>query len=379
MTLRACIAAVTVFAAACNAPQNLNASIDLESFPAQKLSDYRLFADAALQIPNPGVIPYDLNTPHFADYAQLHRFLWLPPGEKIQYKKDEPMQYPIGATLILTVAYRNDIKDPAQGERLIETRLFVLTGDGWDTFQYVWNEEMTEATLALSGARVDVSWRDHNGAQQDLRYYVPNRNQCKMCHQIDGDLQPLGPLFARNLNRDQQYGSQQQNQLAHWSGIGILEGLPEDPDDAPRWPIWDDPSTGDLNDRARAYLDMNCSGCHRPGGLAYTSGLDLRYTQNDPVRFGIFKAPIAAGRAAGKGRFGIVPGQPEDSILLHRMRSTDPGIRMPVVGRSLVHKEGVALIQAWIEQLEYPELAALQADAERFLVTRGHRESKKSE
>ena len=43
-----------------------------------------------------------------------------------------------------------------------------------------------------------------------------------------------------------------------------------------------------------------------------------------------------------------MPGQPDDSIIAYRMASADPGEMMPVLGRSTVHREGVALIKAWI-------------------------------
>ena len=42
--------------------------------------------------------------------------------------------------------------------------------------------------------------------------------------------------------------------------------------------------------------------------------------------------------------------------MLFRLNSTDPGIRMPVVGRSIAHKEGVALITRWITEMNYPQL-----------------------
>ncbi|MEZ6079927.1 MAG: hypothetical protein R3C56_30910 [Pirellulaceae bacterium] len=64
----------------------------------------------------------------------------------------------------------------------------------------------------------------------------------------------------------------------------------------------------EMSIHARAYLDMNCSSCHRPGGIGFTSGLDLRYEQDEPVRFGVYKAPVAAGRSAGNARFVIKPG-----------------------------------------------------------------------
>ena len=39
---------------------------------------------------------------------------------------------------------------------------------------------------------------------------------------------------------------------------------------------WDN-SYYSLNDRARAYLDMNCAHCHNSKGPANTSGLFLEY------------------------------------------------------------------------------------------------------
>ena len=138
------------------------------------------------------------------------------------------------------------------------------------------------------------------------------------------------------------------------------KGGPENPDKAPRTPAWDVPDSGSLEDRARAYLDMNCGSCHRPNGAAYTSGLDLTYEQRTPIRYGVYKAPVAAGRGVGNTRFAILPGDPGVSMLVHRLSSVDPGIRMPVVGRGLVHEEGVSLIREWIAELSFTELAERQ-------------------
>ena len=152
-----------------------------------------------------------------------------------------------------------------------------------------------------------------------------------------------------------------ENQLLHWARIGYLNGIPENIDEIPRIPVWNDPTTGTVEERARAYLDMNCSSCHQPNGLAHTSGLDLTYDQQIPVRYGVFKAPVAAGRGAGDARFAIQPGRPDSSMLLQRLVSTDPGVRMPIVSRSLVHEEGVALIEEWISQMEFSEMTRLQS------------------
>ena len=112
---------------------------------------------------------------------------------------------------------------------------------------------------------------------------------------------------------------------------------------APRLAVWDDPKSGTLDARARAWLEINCAHCHSPEGPARNSGLDLLASQRNPTRFGINKPPVAAGIGSGGLAFDIVPGQPDKSILVYRIASTHPGIMMPELGKRLVHEEGVAL------------------------------------
>lgn len=342
--------------------------VEPEAAFAELLSAYNLFLDPQQQVPNEGVIPYELNTPHFADHAMLRRFLWLPPGESCHYQSDGQIEYPHGAVIVSTVSYPFDQRQPELGHKLVETRLWIRRSSGWEGAQYVWNDQATDARLALVGHQVDVQWTDLTGTIHQHRYRVPNRNQCIQCHAINDQLVPLGPMHARNLHRSVDYSFGSESQLQHWSTIGLLTGLPENAEVIPHVPKWNQPDSGDLDSRARAYLDMNCSGCHRPGGIAMTSGLDLRFEQREPVRFGIYKAPVAAGRAAGNGRFVIEPGQPDKSILLRRLESTDPGIRMPIVGRSLVDEEGVQLIRDWISAMQYAELTAQQQELDQRVI-----------
>ena len=49
--------------------------------------------------------------------------------------------------------------------------------------------------------------------------------------------------------------------------------------------------------------------------------------------------------------FAIAPGDPAHSFLIYRLESTDPGIAMPEVGRSTVHREGAALLRQWIAEM----------------------------
>jgi mono/diheme cytochrome c family protein len=116
--------------------------------------------------------------------------------------------------------------------------------------------------------------------------------------------------------------------------------------------IWNDPKTGTLDERARAYLEVNCAHCHNPKGPARTSALDLLASQTDPTLWGLHKPPVAAGRGTGGRKFDIVPGKPDESIMVFRMESTEPGVMMPELPRRMVDDEGVALIREWIAKMK---------------------------
>jgi len=46
-----------------------------------------------------------------------------------------------------------------------------------------------------------------------------------------------------------------------------------------------------------------------------------------------------------------VPGNSEDSIMMFRMQSLDPGIMMPESGRALTDEAGIRLLKEWIDKL----------------------------
>jgi hypothetical protein len=64
------------------------------------------------------------------------------------------------------------------------------------------------------------------------------------------------------------------------------------------------------------------------------------------------KRPVAAGRGSADLDFPIAPGAPDRSILVHRLASSDPGIMMPELGRTLVDGEGLALVRQWIAEMK---------------------------
>lgn len=312
-------------------------------YPA-KLSAWRLFTGtpAALQ-PNAGVIPYDLNTPLFSDYATKFRFVWMPPGTSAQYSDTDVFAFPVGTILSKTFAFNGK-------QRIIETRLLVRATEGWVTLPYVWNAAQTDAFLEVAADPVTVHWNHPSGKHYDIDYVIPNTNQCKGCHDSAKVVTPIGPK-ARNLNKDFRYPEGRFNQLVYWTRAGYLKGAPP-PEQAPKLAVWDDPASGSLDARARAYLEVNCAHCHNPKGPANTTGLYLLAAQTDAMRLGVCKVPVSAGQGSGDLLFDVVQGRPEESILVHRMESVTPKIMMPELGRTVVHEEGLALVRQWIASLQ---------------------------
>jgi len=346
--LAAALCALWLSGAAAPASPPVDAALLVADDPAPTLDAYHLFTDASGREPNAGLTPYALNTPLFSDYAEKFRYLYLAPGTAATYRAQGVLDFPVGAALIKTFAYPADFREPDAKLRFIETRLLIHKPGGWVALTYVWNAAQDQATLKRAGLRVAVSFVDRRGQAQHIDYGVPNVNQCKQCHSLAGALTPIGPK-ARNLNRDFASADGTENQLGRWIRLGLLKGAP-DPAQLPRLPRWDDGAAA-LEGRARAYLDVNCAHCHNRAGLASNSGLYLTFEETDPAALGIGKRPVAAGRGSGGLSFSIAPGHPEQSILLYRMASTEPGVMMPQIGRTLSDKEAVALIREYIASM----------------------------
>ena len=296
------------------APLPAPVALDLirsDTLPA-KLSDLRFFNGA---VPNAGVQPYALNTALFSDYTDKDRYLYLPVGTRAVFDADGLPIFPVGAALIKT--FRS-------GAVKIETRVMLHRASGWVALPYVW--QGGDAVLKRAGTRVAVTIRG-----RAIDYAVPNVNQCKECHAVDGTMTPIGPK-ARNLTPGM---------------LGVSAG-------GIRLPKWGD-TAAPIESRARAYLDVNCGHCHNPKGAASNSGLNLTWETTSRTALGIGKTPVAAGRGSGGFLYSIDPGHPERSIMVHRMATAEPGVAMPEVGRAMVHDEGVKLVGDWIAGMK-PEI-----------------------
>jgi uncharacterized repeat protein (TIGR03806 family) len=307
----------------------------------EQLSAWHLFSDGPKQTPNGRVQPYDVISPLYSDYTHKRRFIWIPEDTVIDYDDATQWSFPVGSIVIKTFSYPADFRDLEGAEQLLETRLLVHEPGGWAAHTYVWNEDQTDAVREVAGDLISTSWIDLAGQPRTNEYIVPNTNECQDCHGEVPMQHPLGPR-TRQLDRD--------GQLETLADLGWLDTEPAAERETLVDPFGDAPES----DRIRSYLDSNCGHCHTEGGTASESALLLSWgftdpETDDPSNWGVCKVPTSAGGATCGLTFDVVPGNPDASIMMCRLGSDDPEVRMPPLVSRVPHDEGLALIRQWIE------------------------------
>lgn len=297
---------------------------------------------------------YDLGHALFSDYSSKYRTVHLPDGQAAAANGAEAasvLQFPVGTIITKTFYYpvagdgvalrlAPGIAGPDEplalaGMRLVETRILRHQAEGWEAVAYLWDADGREARRTNVGALLELTAEDG----RTFDYLVPDRNQCAACHGGGREQRALAPIGPKPANLAALEWPAHGDQYAVWRQRTWVE----DDTEVTAWPRGPD---------ARAYLDVNCAHCHRGSGTAASAGLDLRYDAQRAFELGVCKPPVAAGRGAGGLAVGIWPGRPEASIMMYRMAHSDPAVMMPELGRSLVHHEAVALVGAWITELE---------------------------
>lgn len=319
---------------------------NLDAMPYNTLSEYDFFeGDMANLQGKDGVIPYDLITPLFTDYAIKDRFIWMPEGESGKYVNDgSVIDFPVGTIIIKNFKYEN--VQPNNDTRILETRLLVRKSAKWEAYVYEWNEAQTEATFLQIGRKVPITWLQ-NGTELSTNYKIPTQEECKTCHRFQGEVSPIGPK-PQNLFKDFNYADGAMNQLVKLEQEGYLDATPSNIVTIADW----SDNTAPLEERARAYLDINCAHCHNEFGSATNTSLFYNIEIEDVDLLGFCKTPISAGGdATGGNKYDIVPGDADASILVYRLSSTVDEVAMPELGRSMNHIEGIELIREWIDSL----------------------------
>jgi len=315
-----------------------------ENSPHATLSEYNFF-NGDLKDLNPtfGVVPYDLITPLFSDYAKKKRFIWMPNGVRGNYNGDHsPLELPTGTILIKNFFYNN--VQPSNETRLIETRLMYKKPTGWDFANYVWNDEQTEAFFTNQGSTLNLSWLEGESVKS-TNYRVPSRAECFTCHNQLDQPTPIG-FKPQNINKDFAFADGISNQLRKLSEIGYIES--DYPSNIISTVDWKDDSQP-LDERVRSYLDINCAHCHSDLGHCNYRPMRFEYQfTSDPENIGVCVEPETQFIP---NSYIVKPNDTDLSILYYRLSTTDESFRMPLLGRTINHDEGIALIEEWIATL----------------------------
>lgn len=308
----------------------------LGSNPPSSLSQTGCFETGEPGHPIAAFFPYEVNSPLWSDGAVKSRFFRIPAGQTIKVKDcdQEPalclpvneggtpedeghFELPVGSILIKNFALQG---------KLIETRMLIHVSDTvWNGLSYEWNDDGIEATLLSD-------FKDRAVAGQTWHY--PSPRECLQCHTAAAG-RTLGPT-TRQLDRVTSDG----NQLDRLVGLGWLPARPK-----ALAPYPDPRKDGPVAERARAYLQSNCSFCHRPAGPF--SDMDLRY---GTALFAMNVCNVSTVRGivdVNVPPLRLVPGAPERSALSVRMHNRS-GYAMPKIGSNLVDSDGVAVVDAWI-------------------------------
>ena len=326
-------------------------NIVLDELPYQSLDEYNFFIgqNMADLIPNEGLLLYEPITQLFTDYAKKTRYVWMPEGVAANYVSDfTSFDFPDGAVLIKNFFYENAL--PANGRKVMETRLMFKRNGEWEFADYIWNDEQTEATFDLSGENKPITVVLENGETISINYRVPSSAECLTCHKRNEIASPNGPK-PQNLNADLEYQEGLMNQLMKWAEMGYLS--PTYPSEIETMVDWED-ETELMKDRVRAYLDANCGHCHQDGAHCSYRNIRLSFEENgrdDKIGVCVPFDEFVPNQPSGM-EYIVQAGDADLSMLVYRMLAEEENVQMPLIGKSVIHAEGVDLLTEYINSLD---------------------------
>jgi uncharacterized repeat protein (TIGR03806 family) len=300
------------------------------------LSATGLFTNTAALTPAPFLIDYSVNSALWSDGAAKRRWFVVPDGQSIGFNANDAWSFPPGT---ITVKHF-ELPLASGGTTRLETRVMVHRSDGWTGYTYRWRGDQQDADLLTSGASASYTTVDPaTGAATALTWNFPSQTQCMNCHtQAAGSVLGLNTL---QFNRSHSYAAtgRSANQLSTLGAIGIFSGGVGATSSYGTMP---DPrnASASLQERAKAYLDSNCSHCHRPGGPTPVN-MDLRYATS-LADMNIVGVNAAAGRPR------LAAGNHAQSDLWVRASSNGAN-RMPPLGVQMVDAQALQLLAGWID------------------------------
>lgn len=299
------------------------------------LSQVGAFKDVKTLAPAAGLVEYDVNVPFWSDGAAKRRWIALPAGQTIQFAAQGEWRFPAGTVFV------KHFEIPATGAmpaRRLETRVLVRDAKGGVYgATYRWRADNSDADLVEQATTIAAVGLAAG------KYYLPSSHDCQTCH-IPASGGVLG-VKTRQLNRI--FGAGGENQLVAWEKRGMFApGTTIDhPEQLQSLAKADDVSRS-IGDRARSWLDANCSNCHRPNGVA--GYFDARF--DTPLQEqNLVDGPVLINLGIDRARV-FSPADVWRSIALARVETLE-GTRMPPLGHLSVDCQGAELLRQWIASM----------------------------
>jgi len=316
--------------------------IDADPSHPPTLMDTGLCLNAACTQINPDAKPFTPQYALWSDGSTKKRWIYLPPGTKIDTTDMNFWKFPVG-----TKVWKEFTRDGVR----VETRLMMkLMADdtvpgAWFFASYQWNAAQDATTEATPNAVMNV-----NGTQHD----IPSRSQCRRCHENT----PGRVLGFQAMSLDiPGGGATGELDLGDLVSANLMTTNPAAPGmaGAPYFPL-PNPNNA-VENAAFGYLHANCGGCHNPMSSVFsTTALDLRLDTTKLGTVTVVPAHLTTVNVNGTvgGLLGpiVKPGDPANSVMITRMNLAVGTVgRMPEIGTEIVDPAGQTALTAWINQL----------------------------
>lgn len=307
--------------------------------PLETLAGTGLCLDRGCMQISPDVREYAPQFPFWDDEAAKRRWIYLPPGTKIDTSDMDHWVFPAG-----TKVWKEFTRDTTRVEtRLIMKQLADDAAPGaWFYATYQWNASQDGTMAVTSGVQ------NANGTQHD----IPTRSDCRNCHEKLAPSRVLG-FQAIQLDHDAPAGLLDLEDLI---AADLLTTAPGGT--TPRFAL---PGNA-VDGAALGYFHGNCGHCHNPSSDLFSgkTPIDLRLrvglldtVAETPAYASTVNQAAAIPYTEGGTTYTtlIIPDDPAMSAVISRMNSTQPLRFMPNVAVEVIDLAGQAALVAWINSL----------------------------
>ncbi|MGH7960081.1 MAG: hypothetical protein ACREH8_24130, partial [Opitutaceae bacterium] len=226
------------------------------------LSQTGVFDDVKNLAPAAGLVPYNVNLPHWTDGVPARRWISVPTGQQIRFSREGRWTFPPGTVFVQHFEAPGAASGSGQPQRL-ETRLLVAAADGtYYAVGYRWKPDHSDAEMvAVDDDRLLVV-RAENDRRRNQEWSFFGPQKCLECH-TSGAGYVLG-LKTRQIHREFSYpGGIADQQIRTWNHLGFFDVALEKESLATLDRLAPpNEATASVEHRVRSYLDVNCAHCH---------------------------------------------------------------------------------------------------------------------